>query len=395
MAVFIDNLSYGMIFTLFPYYVEQFKGSPLTVGLIISSFYFLQFLFAPIWGRISDKVGRKKIYLIGLFGTSLALLGSGVAKILIMLFITRLFAGLFSAATSTVSYAFVADITKEKERTAKFGLLGAAWGLGFVIGPTLGGLISNYSISAVFIVSGIIELLNLIFSASLLPDLPLPKKSINQIRKNPFNLKAILNHFKFHGSVLMIVLFLAAFANANLEAVFPLFAQVKFNLNETNIGFFFTFIGITVAITQGLVVGKAVTLFGEIKTIVIATIFMITGYVLVAISGDIIFLLISSGILAFGIALNDPTITSLISKQSREETGTILGLVWSIDSLANILGPAFGGFTYEKISASSPFFFNSTLLVFSVFVLINIFLSKKPMKFNALLNLQKTGDSLK
>jgi multidrug resistance protein len=372
ITVFIDFLSFGIVFPLLPFYVESFGATALTIGLLAGSFSFMQFIFSPIWGRISDRVGRKPIILISLIGTAVSLLGFALSPSIFWLFVTRLLAGFFTAASLPTTYAYVADYTDEKERAEKFGMLGAAWGLGFVFGPAFGGLLSNISIQTPFFVAAGIAFLNFIFTGYFLP--ATKKKITIKMEENVslFNFIKVLKNLKSDVGNLFILFFIAAFTLSSLEIVFPLFAQKKFQFNETNIGFFFTLIGVTVGFTQGVVVGKVVRLLGEVKTVGIATVCMIIGYSALTMSPNIVLLGLSAIILAFGLALNEPSLAALISGRSKEPQGVTLGATWSFDSLARIVGPAFGGFLFGSVGAQTPFFVNSLILIISLLILLKI-----------------------
>ena len=368
VTVFIDFLSFGIVFPLLPYYVESFGASALTIGLIAGSFSFMQFISSPIWGRLSDRVGRKTIILISLIGTAFSLIGFALSPNIFWLFATRILAGFFTAASLPTTYAYVADFTKEKERAEKFGMLGAAWGLGFVFGPAFGGLLSNISMQAPFFVAAAIAFINFVFTGLFLP----ANKKIKSVKMEEnvsyFNFLRIIKNLKSEVGYLFILFFIAAFTLSSLEIIFPLFAQKKFQFNETNIGFFFTLIGITVGFTQGVLVGKVVKRFGEVRTVAIAALCMIIGYSALAISPNVVLLGFSAVVLAFGIALNEPSLAALISSRSKESQGVTLGATWSFDSLARIIGPAFGGFLYASVGASFPFFINSLVLILSLWI---------------------------
>lgn len=379
ITVFVDFLSFGIVFPLLPYYVESFGVSAVTIGLIAGSFSFMQFIFSPIWGRISDRVGRKPIILISLLGTSISLTGFALASNIVWLFIARLLAGFFTAASLPTTYAYVADYTKERERAEKFGMLGAAWGLGFVFGPAFGGFLSGYSITTPFFAAAAIAFINFIFTGIFLPSSKKQKAKALVQKEGLLNVSKVIYHLKSEVGFLFILFLLTAFALSSLEITFPLFAKEKFQFNETNIGFFFTLIGVTVGVTQGVLVGKVVQRFGEIKTILVAHIFMIVGYSAIVLSPSVFLMALSGVLLACGIALNEPSLTALISSQSKEAQGTTLGATWSFDSLARMIGPAFGGYIFVAVAPQMPFFANSLILMFALLVL-NFYVTTRKLK---------------
>lgn len=377
ITIFIDFLSFGIVFPLLPYYAKSFGATSLEIGLLVSVFSFMQFLFSPMWGRISDRVGRKPIILLSLLGTSFSLLGLALSTDIIWLFISRAMAGVFTAASLPTTYAYVADHTKEKERVEKFGMLGAAWGLGFIFGPALSGLLSSYSFQTPLFVAATIALLNFVFTKTFLPESKKNNSKL-QIQKEGFlNVTGVMLHLKSEVGLLFIVFSVAAITLSSLEVAFPLYTERKFNFNETNIGYFFSLIGIVVGITQGLVVGKLVKMVGEYKTVIIAHANMMAGYLLMAFSPNIMILSLSGIILAIGIALNEPSLVSIISNRSKEAQGTTLGATWSFDSLARILGPALGGYLFYRFSTITPFIVNCLLLIVSSFLFRSFYLKNK------------------
>ncbi len=298
VTIFIDYLSFGIIFPLLPYYIEKYGASPLLIGVIVGSFSLMQFVFSPFWGRLSDKVGRKKVIILSLFGTAIAHLILAFSFSIWGVLLSRIIAGIFTSASLPTTYALIADITKEEERAEKFGILGAAWGLGFIFGPALGGFLSTINYALPFFVAAGIAFLNCIFVYLIVPIVH-KKKDGNQVKKEGFyNLVLIFHKLKDSIGILFILFFIVSFTLSGLEIVFPLFGKLRFSFNESNIGFTFTFIGVIIALTQGLVVGKLVKKIGEAKTIIVAHIAMILGYALLGISHQIVYMLLAVGILA-------------------------------------------------------------------------------------------------
>ncbi len=379
ITIFIDFLSFGIVFPLLPYYVEKFGASAFTIGLLAGCFSFMQFIFSPIWGRISDQIGRKPIILISLIGNSLAMLGFALSPSLFWLFVTRTLSGLFTAASLPTTYGYIADVTEEKERASGFGMLGAAWGLGFVFGPAVGALLSRQSIQLPFFIAALVSFFSFLFAYMFLP--AARTKSITKIQgKTLFNLFTVIHNLKSSVGSLFILFFVASFALSSLEIIFPLLAKSRLGFNETTVGFFFTFIGIIIGLTQGVLVGKAVSRWGEVWTIILAHCFMILGYLSLALSLSLTTVLMSATVLALGIALNEPTLAALISQRGKEGQGTLLGATWSFDSFARMIGPVLGGYLYTSFSSEMPFFLNSLLLVCSLLILkIYISSSKKSL----------------
>ncbi|QQS38910.1 MFS transporter [Candidatus Woesebacteria bacterium] len=369
ITVFIDYLSFGIIFPLLPFYIKSYDVSAFTVGAVIASFSLMQFLFSPLWGKLSDVVGRKPIILASLLGTSLSFIMLSFASSIYAILVSRILAGLFTSASLPTTYAYVADSTKQRERVEKFGMLGAAWGLGFVLGPALGGLLSTISPTTPFLVAGFIALVNFIFTIVFLPESKTKSRKL-EIKEDGslFNVIQIVKHLNSKFGLLFIQIFIVSFALSSLETTFPFFVNYRLNVKEANVGYIFTFIGLSVAVTQGFLVGRIVKKYGERSTIIIAQTLMVIAYLLIGFSPNILILLLISAILSVGLALNEPTLASLISRSSREGYGATMGVTWSFDSIARVGGPLLGGLLYAKFDYAIPFIVNSFLIGLSLFL---------------------------
>ena len=354
-TVFVDLIGFGIVLPLLPFYAQTFGATALMVGLLSTSFSLMQFLFAPLWGRLSDRVGRRPIILLGLLGSSVSYLVFGLANSLIVLFLSRILAGIAGANISTAQ-AYIADSTPPEGRAKGMGMIGAAYGLGFIFGPAIGGVLSQYGYGVpAFFASGL-AFCNCLAAHFLLPE-SLTSQGQTFTRRRGLNFAGIyrgLRHPEL--GIFLACFFISTFAFANLEATFALMTQSKFGLDARHNGYLFAYIGVLITIMQGVLIGRLVKKFGELKLVVIGLFSMIFGLGLLPFSPSLRYLLLTLVILTFGSGVANPSITSLISQVTGAEyQGGILGVTQSLASLARILGPAWGGFTFDRLGFQYPY----------------------------------------
>ncbi len=363
VTVFVDLIGFGIIIPLLPFYAERFGGSAQTVAMLSASFSAMQFVFMPIWGRLSDRVGRRPILLLGLFGSFASYLVFGLAESLPLLFVSRMFAGIAGATVSTAQ-AVIADTTTPENRAKGMGLIGAAFGLGFVFGPAIGGVLSRWGHAAPPLFAAALSLVNFVAAWFLLPEtrpahVPATAKAA---RSRLDSLKNALTRPTLPTLLIIYVLVVAAFSG--FETTFALFSERKFGFTEETIGYFFAYVGVVLSIVQGGLVGRAVKRFGE-RRLVSSGLFMLAlGLVMIAFSRSIVELLIANGVMTVGMAFNSPALTSLISQRSDpEDQGGILGVSQGLASLARIVGPAWGGFLFDRWGITSPYLSSAALIL--------------------------------
>jgi DHA1 family tetracycline resistance protein-like MFS transporter len=354
VTVLVDLLGFGIVIPITPFYAEKYGATGLAVGLLMSSYSLMQLIFSPIWGRISDRVGRRPIILMSLLGSTLSYLIFGLADSLAVLFISRFFAGIFGANIST-SQAYISDSTTVENRAKGMGLIGAAFGLGFVLGPLFGGYFSQFGYRIPAYLASAICGLNFISAIFNLPESLKPGDSAAAERR--LSLQGIKKTFSFQLlAILVILMFLITFAFANLEATFALFAEKKYQFGSVETGYIFGFLGILMAIMQGGLIGFLAKKFGEKRLLVAGTFLMIIGMTLIPYAPHFYFLIGVLVILALGVGMNNPSLTSLISQYSDpHQVGAVMGVSQAMGSLARILGPLFGGFVYDRYGIEYPY----------------------------------------
>jgi MFS transporter, DHA1 family, tetracycline resistance protein len=361
LTVFIDLIGFGIIIPLMPFYAETFGATALTVGLLSTSFSFMQFVFAPLWGRLSDRIGRRPVILIGLFGSFVSYLVFGLANSLALLFVARIFAGIAGANISTAQ-AYMADVTTPENRARGMGLVGAAFGLGFIFGPAIGGFLSRYGYQAPSFFASALSLANFVAAWFLLPESLKITGSDRRRRTRMDALRVAATRPGVPSLLLMFFIVTAAFSA--FEATFALFSERRFGYTATTIGYVFAYVGVVLSIVQGGLVGRVVKRFGERAIVAPAILLLAIGLALIPAAYNLPMLLLSCGLLAVGMGFNSPSIQALISRLSHaDEQGSVMGVSQSMSSLGRILGPVWGGYVYDRFGTVAPYLAASGLML--------------------------------
>ena len=352
VTVFIDLLGFGIIIPLLPFYAESFGASALAIGLLGTSFSLMQFLFSPVWGRWSDRIGRKPIILVGLLGSCLSYVTLALANTLVLLFIARIVGGIAGANIPTAQ-AYIADITTPENRARGMGLVGAAFGLGFIFGPALGGLLSRFSPETPMWCAAALCFANFVAAWFLLPE-----SRVASVATKTLGRMEAFRQARGQPTLLLVLslYFIVTMAFSGFEATFALFTQARFGYTAASIGFLFTFIGVIIAVVQGVLIGRVVKRVGERKVIPVAIAAIAISIGMLPFVWNVPTLLVSLGLLAMGMGFNNPSLSSLVSKLSHEDDqGGILGLASSVASLGRVVGPAWGGYMYDAFGMTTPY----------------------------------------
>jgi MFS family permease len=327
----------------------------------------MQFLFAPVWGKLSDIVGRRPILLIGLIGSAISYLIFGLAQDFNTLLISRCFAGI-CGATITTAFAYITDVTSNENRAKGMGMIGAAFGLGFIFGPILTGVFSGHSETLpIFIAAGIC-FFNFLLASIRLPESLIEKKRHVAGLKQWLPLNNLIHLIKIPKiPFLYLIYFMTIFAFASMESTFALMGQKIFGLNIQSTSYIFVFIGVLSAIMQGGLIGRLSKKFGEKKLMLVGQCLLAVGVVCLPFSGSIYVLLFATAIVALGFGMSNPSVSSLISKVAPEkEKGFVLGGAQGMGSLGRILGPIVGTLGFQLISVSFPFVLGGGVLALTI-----------------------------
>ncbi len=365
VIVFIDLLGFGIIIPILPNFAQRgFGASDTMVGLLVGIFSFMQFVFTPIWGRISDVIGRKPILVFGLMCSVAGYLMFGLANSLMVLFISRMLSGL-GGANISAAQAYIADVTTPFNRAKGMGLIGMAFGLGFVFGPFMGGLLVAYGYEYPGFAAAGLSAISLVTTMIALPESHVHRaKKVTGISAS-LSGKALFTALRkpFMGPMLVLYFFII-FALANIFSTFPLLAARDYHLSDREIGYLYGYIGLIGAIVQGGGIRILLRFVSERKLFIIGNGIMMAGLVLIPYAGTIPLLLGALTLLSIGNGANNPTALSIISNHARnEEQGGVLGLTQSLSSLARVLGPVWGGWIFGAAGHAFPFLTGGAVMI--------------------------------
>lgn len=365
LTVFIDLVGFGLIIPALPTFAQELNADDFTVGLLIAIYSLMQFLFMPFWGRLSDKVGRKKILITSLCASSVGYLLWGLAaNNLVVLFLARAIAG-FGNANIAVAQAYIADVTTRETRAKGMGLVGAAFGLGFVLGPAIGGGLSAMGMSLAHFgfVALAFSLIDLFFTAFCLPEPP--KRSNAGAERFPMGVGFYLETLKDSRLRVSLLIFLiSTFAFANMEATLILLTNKQFNFTTVQNALMFVYIGVLMVIVQGRLIHGLSKKHGERKLITVGALLIAVGLIMTPFSSNVPILYVSLALLAFGSGFATPANQSLLSKLAPEDRmGGVLGVGQSLSTLGRIIGPTLGCYLFQTIGMSSPYIVGASAMV--------------------------------
>ncbi len=367
VTVFVDMLGYGLVVPLLPFYAGGLASGALLVGTLGSLYAAMQFFGGPFLAGLSDRTGRRPVLVTCLLGASLAYALLGLAETLALVVVAVALAGA-AGGTQATAQAFVADSTPPEDRAGGLGLIGAAFGLGLMAGPLLGGLLSLHSLSAPALAASALALLNAAFGLLFLPEsLPEDRRSRRPLlRLDPFS--GLLATLRMGGTApLLLAVLLLNLAFAGLLTNFPLFSGARFGWGASENAFFFAFVGACAVVTQGLLVGRLQGLFGETKLAVggLAATALCLAVVGGSTSGWMLYPVV--GALAVGAGLAIPALTALLSRRApAEEQGRLMGGVQAVLSLALISGPLVAGAAFDALGVPAPYFIGAVLAALAV-----------------------------
>jgi DHA1 family tetracycline resistance protein-like MFS transporter len=382
VTVFLDLLGFGMVLPLLPYYAVHFGADAFAVGGLLAIYSFAQFIFSPIWGRLSDRVGRRPLLLMSLIGSSVGLVTFGLANSLWLLFASRAFAGI-TGATISIAQAYIADSTTAENRAKGMGIIGAAFGLGFVFGPAFGGLLAAYGHGVPAFVAAGIALANFAFAAIKLPE-SLPLERRGEVVARGFSLARLGRAATIPGMpVLMATYFFTILAFATMEATFPLVTLQRFGFNEVSNGYVFAYLGVLIVILQGGLTGRLVKRFGEKPLIIVGAVMLCIGLAGLPLAPSVPMLMLVLIPLAVGNGLTNPSLTALISLTAEAGAqGETLGVGQSLASLGRILGPLWGGFAYKALGPQQTYAIAGGIMLVMALVAFGIRAVQRPAPAN-------------
>ena len=387
LVVFSNLLGFGIIIPLLPYYAEHFGANPNEVTLLMASYSLMQLIFSPILGRISDIYGRKKILVLCLIGSAISYFLLYFATNFALVLFARSVAGLFGSTTA-IANAYVTETTSSINRSKGMGLIGAAFGLGLVFGPVIGGYfgggdINNIDYKTPFFFAFVVAIISCILAYFILIE---PKKRNKQFISINFldSFKDLIDLFKIPALLFLIILsFLITFSFAGFETTFALWTERAMSWASRQTGYAFTFTALLVALIQGVFIGKLTKKFGELKLLITSCFLMLVGLFFITLSAqNLFYLTIALGILGISVGLGNPSLNSLLSKNlNKGIIGTSFGVVQSVGSLARILSPLAMGNLFYFFGKNSPYNFGAFLMFISLLIFFYyFFILKKSIK---------------
>ncbi|MGI5879144.1 MAG: MFS transporter [Syntrophomonadaceae bacterium] len=342
-TIFLVGMGFSIIMPVLPYYAESMGANAFQLGLLITVYAVCQFIFAPVWGAYSDRVGRRPVLLTGILGYSFTFILFGFATKLWMLYVIRIAGGIMACATMPTAMAYVGDSTSMEKRGSAMGMIGAAMGMGMVFGPAIGGILSGISLAFPFVFAGLLALANAISVYILLPEsLASENRVIRKVER-----ASLLEGLKTPLVILFLCICLGSIGESIHHGTFALFAESKLSFTARDIGWAFTVAGIVMALVQGLLVGRLINNIGEEKTAATGIILMGTSFVLFLFMYNIPSSMAFMAVFSAGVGLMRPAISAAVSKRTTSGQGSAMGILNGYDSLGRAIGPVLGGFMLD------------------------------------------------
>ncbi|MFN8123442.1 MAG: MFS transporter [Thermoleophilia bacterium] len=358
-TVLIDLIGFGIVMPILPLWAETFGASPTEIGLLSASYSLMQVIFAPLWGRLSDRVGRRPVILVTLAGSAVSSLLIGVANSLLVLFIARILNGI-SGASYAAAQAYVADVTTREERAKGMGMIGAAFGLGFILGPGIGAGLSAIDQSAPFYFAAALAAVNFALAWARLPESRKPGTVTPHIPRLEQFRRAFASR---ELGPLIGLSFVATFAFVGMESTFALLGDRRFGYDAVDMGLLFVVVGLAAAASQGGLVGRLVAAHGERPVMLWGLLGTAVGLGLMAAAHQLWLLLIALVMLGIASGLAFATLSALISHAAPdEEQGGILGLAASTSGIARIAGPVTAGALFDYVTPGAPLAVGAALM---------------------------------
>ncbi len=342
LVMFFVMVGFGIIIPVLPFYAEELGASAFELGLLMAVYSLMQLLFSPMWGRISDRIGRKPVILTGIFGLAISFFLMALSSKLWMLFAARIIGGFLSSANMPTVTAYVADITTEEDRGKGMGIIGAAVGLGFILGPAIGGIFSKNSLSLPFFIAGISSFVTFLLVLFVLKESLTPE----QRGKTEAEKISVVKQLQEPTGILYFLQLFVSLSLSGLEATFAYFVAKTAGLDTVELGYLFMIMGFAGALVQGGLVGVLTRRYGESFVIQLGIIISALGFGLILFIDSFVTAAIFLTIFGIGNGFIRPAVSALLTKQSSAGHGSVTGLLSSFDSLGRIIGPPLGGWLF-------------------------------------------------
>lgn len=354
-TLLVVMLGYGMIQPIIPFLITKLGASGRDLGVLSSVYAAMQLVCAPFWGSLSDRIGRKPVLLIGVLGYAIAMFIFGLSTRFWMLFVARTFSGVLSSATMPTAMAYLSDNLPEKQRSGAMGQLGAAVGLGVVLGPLLGGLLSTDSLSLPFFVGSGLAVLALLLVYILLPESHPAQQAAEKSQAESFWRPEVLKKVLFSpAGMLMLLVFIMGFGMTNFQGIIGLYVLKRFNFDTRQVGAIWMVVGGVMLLSQGVLTGLLTKRFGEVAVIRAGLLLGTLGFLALLLADGFLPILLTAGFFILAIALIGPALNAYLSAFGGEHQGALMGLNTAFASLGRVFGPLWAGFIFD-INMMYPF----------------------------------------
>lgn len=362
-VLFVVMLGYGIVIPILPFYIENMGAGGTELGLLVAAYAVMRLICGPFWGWLSDRVGRRPVLLVGILGYAITMLWFGLATQLWMLFAARILAGVLSSATAPTTMAYISDSTPEKERGGGMGLLGAAGGVGTILGPALGGILAGKALATPFFIAAGLSALSLLLAWRFLPEsLPAAARQTAGERRGAFDGKVWLEAVRGPLGILFLLTFISTCGLMVFANVFGLFTLERFQFGPQEVGVMMMVLGLVSALAQGLLAGPLTARWGDEAVIKGGLLATALGFGLMLLADTYVWILLATAFFGMATALQVPALNSLTSKRAMIPQGVAMGLSNSFVSLGRIVGPLFGGFVFDA-NIALPYLGGSAIML--------------------------------
>ncbi len=358
-VVVLDLIGFGVVVPILPFYAQQYGANATILGLLLTSYSLAQFLFSPVWGKVSDRIGRKPTLILTMAGSCLGLIVLGTANSLLYLFAGRILSGIFAANISVAS-AYVADITTEENRSRGMGMIGAAFGIGFLLGPALGGILSHYGYHVPILMAAILSALNIVYASFRLGE-PIRHHHIEEAIKTK-----VLSHRPI--LKMCLIYFVFSLSVTQLESIFAFFMMDRFSFDAMHVAYILAMMALIMVAIQGGLIRTLTLKYGENLLLISGTLIAALSLSFIPQSATVPLLLLPLGLASVGRGISQPSLMSLVSKKAPHHMrGAVMGTFQASASLGRVIGPILAGLLYDHWQASP--FYVAALLMGVVFVM--------------------------
>lgn len=370
ISIVIAMFGFGIVLTVLPFFIEDLGGSGAQFGILLALFGLMQLLFAPVWGKVSDKYGRKPILIIGMIGLGSTMLFFGLASRIWMLYLAQIGSGILSSAMLPVAMAYITDITGDKKRSGAMGKIGAAAGIGVIVGPGFAGILAGISLAVPFFAAaGLCLLTCLIILIGLPESLPVNRRLKVVDKISLLEIRGMWQGLKTPIAFALFIAFAINFGKSGFTGAYAFYASERFGSGAEEVGTLLMLVGLIYAIVQGLLVGPLSNKMGEENVIRLSLLGSSCGFVLMLLAFDYITMLVASGFFVTFNALLRPANLAIISKKTTISQGAAMGIAESYMSLGRVIGPLWAGFILD-VNIRYPYI--SGALFFFVIFLVSL-----------------------